>query len=191
MAFLFQINDKSLFPNPETLLIEPFKSIWARDRTSKKSYAIEDFSYIEFMSSMKKSNPYKDYPADRKHDVIVYEVITRDDWEIDELIQAGIKKLEELQKEGSTNYRYYIAAKCAVEKMENFFLEVDLNDVNEKGALLYKPKDITTALNDTERVMTGLNSLKKKVEEEVYETTKTRAAKVISPFANPNSLNKK
>jgi hypothetical protein len=191
MAFLFIIDEKSLFPNPETLLIEPFKSIWERDRTPKKIYAIEDFSYIEFISSMKKSNPYKDYPEDRKHDVIVKEIITREGWEVDGLIQEGIRKLEDLQKEGSTNYNYYMAAKSAVEKMQKFFLDVDITETNEKGALLYKPRDITSALNDTERVMTNLNSLKKKVEEEVYEATKNRADKVISPFADPNSLNKK
>ena len=36
MAFLFIVSEKSVFPNPETLLISPFKDIWARDKGKKK-----------------------------------------------------------------------------------------------------------------------------------------------------------
>ena len=35
MAFLFIVSEKSVFPNPETLLISPFKDIWARDKSKK------------------------------------------------------------------------------------------------------------------------------------------------------------
>ena len=31
MAFLFQVTDRAVFPNAETLLISPFKDIWERD----------------------------------------------------------------------------------------------------------------------------------------------------------------
>ena len=42
---------------------------------------------------------------------------------------------------------------------------------------------------DLDRVVTSINTLKKKVEEDTFEAVKTRANKVISPFANPDNLN--
>ena len=75
--------------------------------------------------------------------------------------------------------------------LKEFFLNVDVNERNEKGVPVYKPREITAALNDTEKVLTNLKALEKKVEEELYETTKNRADKEISPFANPRSLTKK
>jgi hypothetical protein len=189
MSFLFKIEGKLIFPNEETLLIEPFKTIWKRDKSKNKEFAIEDFAYIEFMTSMKKSNPYKQYPEERKEKVILEEIITRKDWTPDDLIKEGIDKLIKFQKEASTTYNYYIAAKTAAEGMQKFFLEVDVTEVNEKTRNpIYKPRDITSALNDTEKVLSNLKALEKKVEEELYEETKNRSDKQISPFANRNSL---
>jgi hypothetical protein len=189
MAFLFIVTEKTVFPNPETLLISPFKEIWARDKTKSKHDALEEFAYIEFMSSMKKSNPYRQYPEHEKENKIIEAVITRDGWKPDELIKKGMHQVVKFQKEASTTYNYYMAAKKAVEKMQDFFNEVDITAVNEKTFNpIYKPKDITNALNDTEKVLGNLKTLEKKVEEELYEETKNRSNKEISFFADPESL---
>ena len=189
MAFLFQVEGKTVYPNAEALLIEPYKSIWNRDETVDKIGATEDLAYIEFMTSMKKSIPYRQYPEEVKHHIIVGEIITRKGWVVDDLLTAGMQKLILLQKEASTTYNYYLAAKVAAEKMQNYFLEVDINERNDKtGNPVYKPRDVTSALNDTEKVLTNLKALEKKVEEEIYEQTKNRSDKQISPFANPESL---
>lgn len=190
MAFLFTVTEKTVFPNPETLLISPFKDIWKRDKSKDKYNALEEFAYIEFMSSMKKSNPYRQYPEREKESKVRLAVITdRKDWSPDELVREGIAMVKRFHKEASTTYNYYMAAKKAAEKMQDFFMEVDINAVNEKTLNpIYKPRDITSALNDTEKVLSNLKTLEKKVEEELYEETKNRSNKEISFFADPESL---
>lgn len=184
MAFLFTVEGRAVFPNAETLLLYPFKDIWDRDKSEDKEFAIEEFSYIEFMTSMKRSNPFRQYEDARKEVVVRKEVISREDWEPDKLIKDGISKIERLQKEGSTTYTYYMAAKIAAEKMKNFFLEVDVNERNlRSGSPIYKPVDITRALNETNKTLSNLKDLEKKVEEEIYESVKTMGGKTISPFA--------
>lgn len=188
MAFLFIIEGRSVFPNAETLLIPPFKDIWERDKSKNKENALEEFCYIEFISSVKKSNPYRQYEEEKKEIEIRKDVITQKDWEPDELVKQGIDKLSEFQMKASTTYTYYQAAKVAAGKMKDFFLNVDLNERNEKTFNpIYKPTDITKALNDTEKVLTNLKSLERKVEEEIYEETKTKAGKEISFFAKRES----
>ena len=54
--------------------------------------------------------------------------------------------------------------------------------------MVLKPKDITTAIIDLEKVSLTFENLKKKVEEDMFETVKTRANKTISIFADPNSI---
>lgn len=189
MAFLFTVTEKTVFPNTETLLISPFKEIWNRDKTKEKHQAISEFAYVEFMTSMKKSNPYRQYGSDMKEKKIRQAVITQEGWEPDDLIRQAMDKIIEFQREASTTYNYYMAAKKAAEKMQEFFLEVDITAVNEKTFNpIYKPKDITGALNDTEKVLGNLKSLEKKVEEELYEETKNRSNKEVSFFADPESL---
>ena len=82
-----------------------------------------------------------------------------------------------------------MSAKRAIYKIQTFFDTFDLNAVNEKtGMPLYKPKDVTTTVNDTEKVLQNLSTLQEKVDNELFETTKTKGQKIVSPFANPDTL---
>jgi len=189
MSLLFTVTNKVVTPTDQTLLIPPFKQIWERDESKDKMYAIEDFSYIEFMASIQKSNPYSGYSEDQRPEKIIKDIITRAEWEQDDLIHQGIIKLKEFQAEASVTYNYYMAAKSAAEKMQHFFINFSMADVNPRtGALVHKPKDITSALNDTARVLENLNALREKVDNEVFEAVKNKGQKIISPFANPDSL---
>lgn len=189
MSYLFEIQGNAVMPKAETLLVEPFKSIWKRDKSKNKAHAIEDFAYIEFMTSVMSSNPYSQYPDNRKSPQIIKEVITREGWEPDELIFKGMKYINKIQTEGSTTYQYYMAAKKAAENMKDFFNTVDIKELNPKTFNpIYKPRDITAALNDTQKVLANLKGLEKKVEEELYDEVKSRANKQVSPLADPSSL---
>ena len=189
MAYLFQINGRAVFPNPETILVSPFKEIWERDLSKDKENAIQEFAYIEFMSSMLKSNPYREYPEVKKDEIIRKDIITQIDWNPDELVLEGIKKIQEFQKEGSITYVYWMSNKSAIEKMIDFFNNFDIDERNLKSGMpIYKPKDITSAVADAEKTLATLSALKSKVEEELYEKSKMRSDKIISPFANPDSL---
>jgi hypothetical protein len=190
MSLLFTVESKVVVPSTETLLIFPFKEIWEKDNSKDKRYAIEDFSYIEFMASIQKSNPYSGYPEHQRAEKIIQDIITRAEWDQkDPLLLAGIEKLKEFQAEASVTYNYYMAAKSAAEKMQHFFINFNMSDVNLRtGAPIFKPKDITSALNDTSRVLENLNTLREKVDNEVFEEIKKKGQKVVSPFADPNSL---
>ena len=190
MAFLFSVSEKTVFPNAETLLISPFKDIWKRDKGKDKHHALAEFAYIEFMTSMKKSNPYRQYAENLKETKIREAIIQKEGWEPDDLVKQAMMLVVKFQKEASTTYNYYLGAKKAAEKMTDFFNEVDINQVNPKTFNpIYKPRDITSAINDLEKNLANLKALEHKVEEELYEETKNRSNKEISFFADPESLN--
>jgi len=190
MSLLFTVESKVVCPTTETLLVPIFKEIWDRDESADKRFAIEDFSYIEFMASIQKSNPYSGYPEDQRAEKIIKDIITRADWDqYDSFLLQGIAKLKEFQAEASVTYNYYMAAKSAAEKMQQFFINFSMSDVNLRtGAPIFKPKDITSALNDTSRVLENLNTLREKVDNEIFEEVKKKGQKIVSPFADPNSL---
>lgn len=189
MSFLFQIQGRAVFPNPETLLITPFKEIWERDKSEKKEEAISEFAYIEFMTSMMKSNPYREYPEKKKKEVVTKDIMGDTDWQPDNLVKAAMRKIEEWQEEGSLSYKYWVSNKRAAEKMINFFSTFDMNERNAKTLNpVFKPKDITTAIGDAEKVLKTLDTLKTKVDEELFETQRNKSGKEISPFAKSSKL---
>jgi hypothetical protein len=186
---LFIVEGSRVMPHPETLLVSPFNKIWERDKSKDKKKALAEFAYIEFCTSMLESNPYKQYTEIKKPVVVQEAVIFMKGWKPDAQIFAAMKVVQVFMTEASTTYTYYMAAKRAAEKMQAFFREVDVNERDLKtGKPIWKPRDITSALNDTGKTLATLKDLEKKVHEEIYETMKTKADKKISIFANPESL---
>jgi hypothetical protein len=188
MAHLFEIQDKIVYPTPEILLLEPFKTIWSRDKSQNKESALEEFAYIEFMSSAKKSNPFKGYSDEERGRKIIEQIMIEKNWKPDHLVLEGINYWLKYQEEASENYTLYKAAKKAVDNLKKFLKTVDVNERKENGTPVYKPKEITGAVVDIPKVTASLNDLKKKVEEDLFEQTKSRSGKTTSVFADPSSL---
>ena len=177
-------------PHPETLLIDPFKSIWNRDESEGKGVAIAEFAFIEFFSSARASNPFKGYPESERAEKIVERTFLKyvKGWEPDALIEEGIEHWEQYQTDASSSYRLYSAAKQACDNLADVLSNIDATVSDDKGRPIYKPRDITGALKDIDVVATKLAALKKKVEEELYEDSRMRSNKEISPLADPSSL---
>lgn len=188
MAYLFEIQDRIVYPNAETLLVEPFKSIWDRDKSPNKEIALKELAYIEFVSSVKKSNPYKGYEEAARIKKVKEDIIKDEDWVADDLIYKGLKRIKEFQTEGSLTYQYYMANKKAAENMIDFFNNVDINERNDKGYPVWKPADLTRAIKDASSTLSTLKDLEQKVEEELFEEVKNRSDKKISPLADPSSI---
>ena len=187
MAYLFKVENQRVTPVTETLLISPFKEIWERDADSRKGTAILEFTYIEFISSELKTNPYKGYETDKRKLKVKREIMPPG-WQPDDLIQQAIEKVEEFQKEASSNYSLYKDALVGKEKLQRFLREFDLDERTKTNTLILKPGDVTKTLLEIDKVATSLNSLEKKVEEDLYETVRMRSNKEISIFAKPEHM---
>lgn len=190
MAYLFEVRDNIVVPTVEALLISPFKEIWERDTEARKPLAHLEFTYIEFMTSKKKSNPYKGYAEELRPERIIHSVSGYpQDWEPDELVKEGMELVIQFQKEASETFNFYTSAFAGARKLQDFFNGFDMTEINQRnGNPIYKPKDITNALKDVEDVLDKLTKLRKKVEEDLFDKTVTKANKEISPFANPESM---
>lgn len=181
MAYLFTIDNNVAKPTTETLLISPYKEIWERDISKDKSRAIREFTYIELYSSKKKTNPYSGY-EDNQRDKELRKLLFSIEWEPDELIKEAIDKIEKFQQEASPSYTFYVAANIAANKLKDFFLTFDFNERDRTGKPIFKPKEISSAINDAEQNIRSLNNIKEKVEQELFEATKTRNNREVNHF---------
>ena len=190
MAYLFRVEDRVVKPNDEVLQVPPFNEIWERDKSPNKEVALQEFTYIEFMTSALKTNPYRGYSEDRKAEVVKRDVVHIENWQPDLLVLKGMDKVREFQREGSESYSLYLSAVVAKNKLQDFFNTFNMNKVNMKtGAPIYKPKDITAALQDLDKTIISLQSLERKVEEDLFETAKIKGQKEVSIFADPGIVN--
>jgi hypothetical protein len=179
---LFIVENNIAKPNMETLLITPYKEMWERDESKGKEIAIKEYTFIELMASKKHSNPYAGLSDNERFERLKLMLFTPE-WVMDKLIEQGLSLYVEFQQEASPTYSYYLSVLTATEKMKQFFNEFDMTEKNERTGLpVYKPSDITRALNDTDKVLQNIHNMKEKVEQELFETTKTKSNKTINPF---------
>lgn len=181
MAQLFIVENNIAKPTTEILLISPYKEIWERDTTSTKEQAERDFTFIELMISKKKTNPYSGFDDDVRFEKL-REQLYDPDWEPDELIQRGLAQYTEFQTEASVNYSLLVAGQIAINKLKNFLIEFDIDERNDRGVPIFKPRDITSALSDIDKIAQNFATLKEKVEQELYETSKTRNNREVNIF---------
>jgi hypothetical protein len=188
MSLFFEINNNRPYPTAEALMIPLIKSIWTRDKSKSKESALKDLGYIEFMISPEKTNPFRGYPEEEKEAQIRRHFIIDKKWKPDALVREAMMLVQESLTEGSEVYSYWRDAKIAAENTRKYLKEIDLNSRTDKGVPLYKPKDVTSALGDTERVIQALISLRKKVDEENSSRSRIMADKETSLFSNPNDV---
>lgn len=182
MAHLFILESNRAKPNVETLLISPFKEIWDRDSSLNKDLAIKEFSYIEFMSSMKKSNPFNGYGEDIRAEKIVENLGMPKGWVADELVISGIDFINRVNSEGNPFYLAYMDSLESLNKTRAFTKTIDLTERNKMGMPVYKPSDVYSAIEKVENAVLKVNSLKEKVEQHAFDSAKTRGNKVINPL---------
>jgi len=177
---------------PQALVIYPFKNIWA---DNEEGVAIQKLSFIEFMCSHKKSNPFVGYEEEandpaRRRDINICNSISPNGtgeellqlMKEDELVTIAIQVYRKLESEESVSLEFYEASVAAARKMIDFFTTFDLSEVNDKGYLLYKPADITRALKDSSEILKILGGLKDKVAQELFESAKGKAGREINHF---------
>ena len=187
MAYLFRVEGKVVQPTEEALMISPFKDVWERDNSKGKEIALKEFAFIEFTVSLLASNPYKGYSESIRGEIVIKDLF-KEEWKPDNLVVESQKKLDKFQTEGSQSYSLYKSSIKAKDSLVTFLETIDLTSKNKMGMPIYKPKELTSALLDVDKVTTSLDALKKKVEEELFESTKTKGQKEISVFAKVESL---
>lgn len=177
---IFEVSGSVVRPTAGILTIKPFKEIW---ETKGKEIAMQEFAYIEFMVSQKKNNPYKGYDESIKPKKITEGVIVIEDWQPCELVLEAIEWYEEWQTTASPSYQYYKANLNALRKTIRYLNhELNYSERNNAGMPVHKFNDVIRGIKDADQVLKSMNSLKVKVEEELYEASKTKGNKEINPY---------
>jgi hypothetical protein len=179
---IFQIENNIVIPTTEALLIKPFKVLWDRDKSKKKEQAIKEFSYIEFMYSFKKTNPFINYEPFNRHRKICEHVFDDSKYIPDASVKSAANVYDEIQNESSLSLRFYRSLVKAVEKLIKFSEDVDLTERDNRGAPVYTPSHITQITSKAYDTLKQLSLMQQKVEQELYESNKTRSNREINHF---------
>ncbi len=124
----------------------------------------ESLLYIYHMGSYK--SPYANYDKSERQSKVIKDfcpnIVLRPEH------QAALNKFIELQQ--TPTMRYLDANLVGMDKVRNFLLTVDLNAVDDKGKLLYKPIDITNPVKEAGKIVESIKALRIQVEKELISS---------------------
>lgn len=179
---MFIVKDLTVTIDPALLLIEVYANIWNRDTSPKKEIAMKNFGILYFLCSPKKTNPFYGYPKEIRREKVFEALLVKEEEFFEKEIEEAILFYEQYLNEASPSKAYYESVLNASEKLKKFFNTIDFSLRTKGGTPLYKPADITRALQDTDKVITTIHSLKQKVDQELFESNKTTKNRKVNPF---------
>ena len=174
---LLNYDNFELKVSEEALLIRPIRKLWNQDRSEKKEKFFQQMSYLYFMVDPRSTYSYLLDKEARKQAIIEQEGLP-----------ANFKPSELLQEAMDIYAKHTITisqgllrdSMVAANKVSEFLRTVDLNAVDDKGRPRYQVSTITAALKNVDGIITTIQSLTKKVEQEITEQNKNKGSQALT-----------
>ena len=168
---LLNFEDFEVKVSPEAMLVKPIRMLYNQDRSKQKEKFFQQMSYLFFYTDPRSTYAYLIEDEERRKAIIEQEGLP-EDYKPSPLLEEAI----EIYKKHTitTSQKLLEAAMKAADKVAKFLEDVDLTEEDDKGRPKYQVGSITTALKQVEGIVSSLQALQKKVEQEVEDKSRAR-----------------
>lgn len=164
---LISYSDYQIKLADEAFLVRPIRRLWHQDRSAQKEQFWRQMSFLYFTISPASSYSYILDPEERAKTVIEQEGLP-EDFKPSELLLEAMKIYRQLTI--TPSQQLLESALIAANTVSKFLRDPTiLERTDEKGRPLYQISSITAALKNVEGIVSSLQTLQKKVEQEIAE----------------------
>ncbi len=153
MVKIIDLVDSKIVVAPECLVIEPFKSIWEKDKSKDKTQAFNMIKYTWYYASFK--SPFFQHGNTDRHKLIVDHIIKDSSFKVSKELQEAIQTYEKIHT--TPAMRLFKAVQESINKMEKFFEDAEYNEdsiTKIQKAIIDMPKmqeAVQSALNNCQK----------------------------------------
>jgi len=158
MIKIIDLKDSKIIVAPECLVIEPFKSIWEKDKSKDKTHAFNMIKYTWYYASYK--SPFFQHNNADRSKLILNHIIKDDKFKLTKELEECIKIYETINT--TPAMKLFRAVQESINKMEEFFKDAEYNEdsiTKIQKAIIDMPKmqeAVQNALNNcTKEQSTG------------------------------------
>lgn len=174
---LITVENYELKVADEALLIRPIRRLWNADRSGKKETFYQQMSYIYFMVDPRSSYSYLINEEERSKAIIEQEGLPEDFKPTGFLLEA----IEIYKKHTITvSQKLLNDALVAADTVGSFLRTVDLTEEDKNGKPKYQVSQITAALKNLEGIINTIQTLQKKVDQEIADNGKARGSQELT-----------
>lgn len=164
MKNLIEASGNKIIPSPYIKAIDEFKRLSA-----------EELSAVYFFSDHR--SPYASYSDETRWEAISSSMKVT----LSPKIKGAIDKYRELSE--TSAIKLLRAARSSVNKLENYFDEVDLTALDDHGKPIYQAKDLITNLSNMGKVINGLEDLEETVKRQQQKDNPNRGGVVTNKYS--------
>ena len=161
----------------EALLIRPIRRLWNADRSERKEKFYQQMSYLYFMVSPQSTYSYILDLDERSKTIIEQEGLPHD-FQPSQFLTEAMQIYR--QHTVTVSQKLLNDALIGADKVGKFLREVDLNEEDDKGKPKYQVSTITAALKNIEGIVSTIQNLQKKVEQELEDSGKARGTQELT-----------
>jgi hypothetical protein len=161
---LIRYEDYQIKLADEAFLVRPIRRLFHQDRSERKENFWRQIAFMYFMVSPASSYSYIIDMEERAAEVIKQEGLP-EDFRPSELLREAMEIYRKLTITPSQELLQ--SSIIGAKKVGDFLRTVDLTEEDDKGKPKYQVSSITSALKDVEKIVSSLQTLQKKVEQEL------------------------
>lgn len=161
---LIRYEDYQIKLADEAFLVRPIRRLFHQDRSERKENFWRQIAFMYFMVSPASSYSYIIDMEERAAEVIRQEGLP-EDFRPSELLREAMEIYRKLTITPSQELLQ--SSIIGAKKVGDFLRTVDLTEEDDKGKPKYQVSSITSALKDVEKIVSSLQTLQKKVEQEL------------------------
>ena len=153
MIKIIDLVDSKIIVAPECLVIEPFKSIWEKDKSKDKTQAFNMIKYTWYYASFK--SPFFQHSNTDKHKLIVDHILKEPKFKMTQDLLDCINMYDKIHT--TPAMRLFRAVQESINKMEKFFEDAEYNEdsiTKIQKAIIDMPKmqeAVQSALNNCQK----------------------------------------
>lgn len=175
---LFTLDKNNVTISPSALLLLPFKEIWESDKSIKKETALKELAFIYYTTDFK--SPYQEYSDKDLADKVKLAVGLPNNWKPSAAVLLGKELYSELQI--TRSLKFVQGARNAIDKMIEFFDNVDFTLLDDKGQPVYKITDLVRTVKESHGMLDSLKKLEQQVKNEIEAKGTSRGGFSIGDF---------
>ena len=162
---LFDLINNQLVISEEAYALLPFKVLWERDKTKLKEKALAELGYVYFMEDYKSDFSDVVNEDERKKEVIPV-LSLPSSWKED---KAVIEAREFYRKRSEEIIPLLLLrdSKVVIDKMREYFREVDFLALDDKGRPKYDIDKLARVVERSASILDNLTKLEESVKKEV------------------------